>query len=110
MGKIYEIGFWVRITADLEKEIEKVINLIEKFNGEIVEKGVFKKRNLAYPIDKETIGYFGYLLFSIDPKNISEIKKELKFYKNILRFIIVKRKINIEKKAEEKVQSANESQ
>jgi small subunit ribosomal protein S6 len=106
MGKIYEIGFWVRITADLEKEIEKVINLIEKFNGEIVEKGVFKKRNLAYPIDKETIGYFGYLLFSIDPKNISEIKKELKFYKNILRFIIVKRRVKIE----EKIQSTNESQ
>ncbi|MGC8982065.1 MAG: 30S ribosomal protein S6 [Minisyncoccia bacterium] len=103
MNNIYEIGFWVRITSDLEKEIEKVINLIEKFNGKIVEKGVFKKKDLAYPIDKENIGYFGYLLFSANKESIQEIKKELKFFKNILRFIIIKRRIKTQ------AQAANES-
>ncbi|MEM5782426.1 MAG: 30S ribosomal protein S6 [Candidatus Aenigmatarchaeota archaeon] len=96
--KVYEIGFWIRISANLEEEINKVLNLIEKFDGIIIEKTIPKKKTLAYPIDKETTGYFNYILFIGKPESIDKIKEELKFYKNILRFIIIKRRINPKEK------------
>ncbi len=96
-NQLYEISFWVKLNADVEKEIEKIINLIQKNNGEIIYKDAPKKKEMAYPIKKEKTGFFSYIVFKLEKDKIENIKKELLFYKNILRFLIVKRKVLLQK-------------
>ena len=94
MGKqLYELSFWIKLNADTEKELEKIINLIQKNEGEIVYKDIPQKKEMAYPINKEKVGYFSYIVFKAPKDKIERIKKDLLFFKNLLRYLIIKRKI-----------------
>lgn len=87
--KAYEFTYWLRIDSESEKEEEKILNLLKNFEGEIIEKNTPKKKQLSYPINKQNLGYFGTIYFSISPEKIDILRKELVLYKNILRYIIV---------------------
>lgn len=91
--QLYELSFWVKLDSEPEKEIKAIVDLINKNNGEIIFTDVAKKRELAYPINKEKVGYFSYLIFKMDKSQIEKINKELFALKNILRHLIVKRKV-----------------
>lgn len=91
--QLYEISFWIKLNVDVEKEIEKIINLIQKNEGEIVYKDIPQKREMAYPINKEKLGYFYYIVFNAPKEKVEKIKKDLLFFKNILRYLVVKRKV-----------------
>lgn len=90
--QLYELSFWVKLDSDPEKEIKDIVDLINENKGEIVYTDVAKKKELAYPINKEKIGYFSYLVFKIDKGQIEKINKELLLSENILRHLIIKRK------------------
>lgn len=91
--QLYELSFWIKLNADTEKELEKIINLIQKNDGEVIYKEIPQKREMAYPINKEKIGYFSYIVFRLPKEKTENIKKDLLFFKNLLRYLIVKRKI-----------------
>lgn len=95
--QLYEISFWIRLNSDVDKEIEKIVNLLQKNGGEIIYKDTPKKKELAYAIDKEKVGYFFYIVAKLEKDKIVKIKKELLFYKNILRYLIIKRKALFQK-------------
>lgn len=98
MGKqLYEISFWIKLNADAEKEMEKITDLIQKNDGEIVYKDIPQKREMAYPINKEKIGYFSYVVFKGQKDKVEKINKELLYFKNVLRHLIVKRKVLLPK-------------
>jgi len=102
---IYELSFWLKIEVDIEKEQERVINIIKKHNGEIVFQQVAKKRRLAYPIEQQTLGYFCAVYFRLDSDSLETIKTELRANKQILRFVILKRRASVvlkDKKREER--------
>jgi ribosomal protein S6 len=91
---IYELGYWLKIDTNLNDTLERIKKILANFNAEIIFEDVPQKRNLAYPIKKQTIGYFSYLIFKIDNKeNLDLIKNNLFKISDILRLIIVKRKI-----------------
>lgn len=82
---LYEISF-VQETEN-ESIPRKVI---EKHGGQIVEDRPFVKIRFAYPIKKQTQGFFGVVRFCIDPSKVGTVDADLKFEKEILRAIIVR--------------------
>ena len=48
-------------------------------------------RDLAYPIKKQTKGYYVHFEFETEPKVVVDLDKSLKVEENILRFLLVRR-------------------
>lgn len=90
--KLYDLSYWIKIEADYKKVEEKIKNLIENLGGEFVALIPAKKRNLAYPIKKENVGYLGTVFFKIESQMVEKLDFELKKMEEILRFLIVRRK------------------
>lgn len=90
--KLYDLTFWIKISEDPKNIEEKILKLIENLGGKIEMVIPSKKRNLAYPIMKESVGYLGTVFFSAQPEVSEKLNSELKKFPEILRFLIVKRK------------------
>lgn len=48
-------------------------------------------RDLAYPIKKQTKGYYVHFEFETEPKVAKDLDKSLKVEENIIRFLLVRR-------------------
>lgn len=92
MKNIYELGYWLKIDSNLNEDLERIKKILSSYEAEIIFEEQPKKRNLAYPIKKQILGYFGYLILKVEKEKIENIKKDLFKISNILRFIIIKRK------------------
>ncbi|MBU1178039.1 30S ribosomal protein S6 [Patescibacteria group bacterium] len=77
--------------ADAAKKIAEISKSIEKEAGEIVMEDLWGKRELAYPIQKFTDGYYVVLQFIIEPEVISKIEKDLKLTEEVIRYLLVKK-------------------
>lgn len=88
----YEISFWLRKESNVEDVEEKIINFFKELNFEILKKIPSKSKNTAYPIEKETSGYFGTIYFWGKPQSIKEFNEKVKSLPEVLRFVILKRK------------------
>ena len=75
----------------ITEELSKTISLIEKENGEIVDKEILGIKKLAYPIKHLDSGYYCLLNFDCDDKVISEINRINKINDKVLRHIITRR-------------------
>lgn len=83
--KKYEIGF----LAKNEKGGEVISKALISHKCEIIESGDLNRIKLAYPIKKESTGYFSYYYFLSEPSIIDKIKREFNLSSDILRFIII---------------------
>jgi len=104
--QFYELAFWIKLDANPEEELKKVIDLVKKYKGEVFYESSLKKKRTAYPIQKEIMGYFGYILFKGTKETPVKVNEDLKFFKNILRYLIIKRKFLSNK---EKVETASQA-
>jgi small subunit ribosomal protein S6 len=91
--KLYEILFLIR--PDMEKEelanqYKNIEGIINKYSGDI--KGVQElgKRPLAYQIKRHKEGIYYLMNVNIDPRNLKDLKNELKLSEPILRMAFVK--------------------
>ncbi|MFZ5559421.1 MAG: 30S ribosomal protein S6 [Patescibacteria group bacterium] len=73
--------------TDLDKIKKEIEEAIGKFNGTINFKES-EKRILAYPINKQGQGIFLISHVLISPENITNLSKQLKLSKKILRHIV----------------------
>jgi small subunit ribosomal protein S6 len=107
----YEISFWLKNESDLEK----VKSILADFNCQLTYAGELRRMQMAYPIKKETAGFFGFLHFQADPSIIGDLRKELQVEGGCLRFMIVSNpikkhqekdrpKTQVKEKKEEKVE------
>lgn len=83
--KKYEIGFLVR-NENGGDDVNKILN---GHKCELIESGALNRIRLAYPIKKETVGYFGYYHFLAESLTIEKIKSELDLNSNVLRFLLI---------------------
>ncbi|GBD34373.1 30S ribosomal protein S6 [bacterium HR35] len=90
--KLYDLTFWININSEPQVVENKVKDIIEKEGGEIALIVGAKKRNLAYPINKEIVGYLDTIYFYGSSELAIKLNSELKKNQEILRFLIVKRK------------------
>ncbi len=87
--QIYELSFWLR--SDVENF--SLRDLFERYNFEIIQEIPPRILKPAYPINKENIAKFGTIYFYGDSQKIEEFKNEIRKISEILRFIILKRKV-----------------
>ena len=90
----YELSFWLKPQLEEEEvsqKISQIQRIIQEEGGYNVEASLPKLKLLAYPIKKETSGYFIYIQFEISPEKLLAVEKKLKQEQDILRYLIVKR-------------------
>lgn len=83
----YELTVIVRNEGD----IEVVKKLLESYEGKITEEKKWGKRELAYPIKKETSAFYFTYQLEVGGSNISDFKKKLNFDDKVLRYLMLKR-------------------
>jgi len=64
---------------------EKFSGLIEKLGGKVTKLDNWGKRVFAYPINKQTEGYYTLLEYTGDGALVSELERRMKIEDNILR-------------------------
>ncbi len=89
---IYEVGYHLLPTLaedTIPAHTEAVKAIITAAGGEVISEGLPELKNLAYPIEKQTKAYFGWIKFSVSPEEIGKIKVSLDSTKTILRHLII---------------------
>lgn len=88
----YELMFIIDPSIDQESkdaEIEKVKGIITENNGEVGEADIWGIRKLAYPIMKNTEGFYVVLPFQADPELPKELDRRLKISDAVIRHMII---------------------
>ena len=93
--------------SQLKQLTEKYSKIIEKFDGDIVKTENWGLMNLSYMIKKNKKGNYIHFKIKGDGKIISELEKNEKIDKNLLRYLTVKvKKLDLQidyfKKSDEK--------
>ena len=89
----YEMGVVVKATMEEEAvkgELEKVLALIARFNGNVEKVDEWGRRRLAYEIDKNTEGYYTFVTFAAEPDAPAEIESRMRIMENVLRYLIIR--------------------
>lgn len=97
--KKYEIAYIISSSIAEEAVMEhsqKIAALIEAEKGIISHSETPQKRRLAYPIEKENNGYFGWIKFTALPDTIAGLEKKLKTATSLLRHLIVEDTIPVQ--------------
>ncbi|MBI3630749.1 MAG: 30S ribosomal protein S6 [Candidatus Sungbacteria bacterium] len=71
----------------------KLTGAIEQARGLVKHMETPKKRRLAYPIRKETSGYFGWITFTLAPESVAELERKIKEESALLRYSLVEEEI-----------------
>ncbi|MDO8504412.1 MAG: 30S ribosomal protein S6 [Candidatus Liptonbacteria bacterium] len=83
--KQYEISFLLKE----EGGAGTISKFIKDLGGALELEGPVAKITLAYPIEKEKQGYFGYFHFSLAPGEVKNLEHEMETNPEILRHLII---------------------
>ncbi len=89
----YESMFIIAPTLSLEeveKEQQKVINLITDLGGEIIKTDNWGKKNLSYEIEKHKEGFFQINYFNMETLKVTELDRHYRLNEKIIRHNILK--------------------
>ena len=75
---------------DLPATVEKIGQFISQRGGVVTEVNQIGRRRLAYPIDRFEDGNYILTLFKLEPEFVSELGKDLKMSREILRHLVVR--------------------
>lgn len=68
--------------------VERIKGWITEAGGEIAKVDLWGKRNLAYPIRKQTEGQYAFIETSMDPSENAELERNLGLLEPVLRYLI----------------------
>jgi len=89
----YETLFIVKPTLteeEINAQIEKVKAILVKEGAELVATDDMGMRKLAYPVQKNSRGYYTVLFFKANGEFISELERNLKINEEVIKFLTVK--------------------
>lgn len=91
---MYELTYLIHPQADYKNITEETKALVEKLECKVVEptNSPFSSavKRLSYPIEHQTSTYYHTVRFENEGEAIAKLEKELKFNKNIVRYLVVK--------------------
>jgi small subunit ribosomal protein S6 len=92
------------LSSEKQKEqLEKVKKIITGLKGEVKKTEEWGKKQLAYPIRKNEMGYYFLWKVQLPEKSLEELNQKLRIEERLLRYLIVKvEKRRQDKKAEGK--------
>ncbi len=86
---------WILGGAAGEKEgdasVERVRALVDSIGGEVGDVNSWGKRSLAYPIEKNTEGYYVEAQLKLDPARSPELDQACNADRQIIRHLIVRK-------------------
>jgi len=89
----YEVVYIFRSTfspEEVEAKLEPFHALItDGGQGEVTAVVQWGKRQLAYPIDKQTTGHYVVAQFTAEPERLAELERVLKLQDDLLRYLVV---------------------
>lgn len=106
----YEL--YLVINGELEEEvrestIERVTQLIESQDGDILKAEERGKRRLAYPIEGQLEGYDVLYEFLMPPSGPNVVENQLRLSEQILRYLLLRRDELLDTVAEEATSGAD---
>ncbi len=90
----YELAVILRPDLDDEAksaEVQKVQDLITRFNGTVDKIDDWGKKRLAYPIQKLNEGFYLFVDFSAEGTVPAEIESRVRIMENVIRYLIVRK-------------------
>jgi small subunit ribosomal protein S6 len=90
--KNYELSVVLFSTLSEEEKVaalDKVKELITRFDGEITNVDDWGKRKLAYEIDKQREGFYYFIQFKAETTVPAEIESRIRIMEPVLRYLIV---------------------
>ncbi|MBI4185482.1 30S ribosomal protein S6 [Candidatus Berkelbacteria bacterium] len=81
---LYELTYLARDEAD-----PGVGTALEAAQARLMNERLLGRRTLAYPIAKQTAGYYTTLRFQAEPSVVAELNRTLNLNPGVLRFLIV---------------------
>ncbi len=91
----YELALVLRSQLSEEEVqgvVEKVKEIIVSQGGKTREVDFWGRRKLAYPIEKETEGYYLFISLLLPPEEVREISRQVRLLPSVLRHILVREK------------------
>jgi small subunit ribosomal protein S6 len=73
-----------------EKERKELLDSTTKKFGKLLKEDLWGARDLAYPIQHQTKGYYAHYEFEGEPNSVSPIDRSLKIDENVLRYLLVR--------------------
>lgn len=70
--------------------LNKISELLERFNAKIDKVDDWGKRRLAYEIEKKTEGFYYFIYFDAQASSPIEIENRLRIMDDVLRYLIVR--------------------
>ena len=89
----YETIFILRPTLgedQISTLIENTTNIIQAEKGQIIEADRWGIKKLAYPIKKETLGFYVFCDYAGTPEAVTEIERKFRIDDSVLRYLTVK--------------------
>lgn len=87
-GNTYEL---VLIARDEQPEqIDKVKNVISGFEGTVTNERTWGKKRFAYPIQKQSAGYYQLWTVTLGSAHVAPFKRKLDLDENILRYLLIR--------------------
>lgn len=90
----YELTFIVRNDPN-EEVINTTVTTVQSWVeandlGQVTKIDRWGRRKLAYEIDKHRDGYYVLMFADIDPKNLSELERNLKLSPDVVRYLMIR--------------------
>jgi small subunit ribosomal protein S6 len=76
--------------AENQAIIDRAVGTIEQFDGSMVKIDNWGLRKTAYPIDKETQGYYVYLQYAGLPAGVLEMERVFRIDEKVMKYLTVK--------------------
>lgn len=76
--------------AENQEIIDRAVATVEQFDGSMVKIDKWGLRKTAYPIDKETQGYYVYLQYAGLPAGVSEMERLFRIDEKVMKYLTVK--------------------
>ena len=76
-------------TEDISTLLEEIKQTITKNQGKTIKVNQWGKRKLAYEIKKYSEAIYVIIDFELEPENIANIEKSIKFEEKIIRYLLV---------------------
>jgi len=109
--KLYELGCLISpdlTEEDLKKITQKITESIKTVGGEIIQEVSPTKKRLGYQIKKQYIAYSFVLVFKLDSDKIEGFKNTLTSEPNILRSLVINKKIFKQRVIKERIKPIKE--
>ncbi len=76
-------------TENQSEEISKIEELLKNLGGTVSKTDAWGKKTLAYPIRKQTEGYYVLFNFELEPAQTFELRRVLGLRANVYRQLVI---------------------